>query len=105
MYVTIAIHHPKGSAEERTLLQAMKRFVEAQRGHKGLMLVTAAKDELAALSWRWQFGIARRISGLLVATWQRLLKAWTSLISWHKSYHSYYDNSILTYVGLIVFIS
>ena len=46
MYITIAIHHPKGPAEEHTLLGAMKKFGLAQRGHKGLMLVTAAKDEL-----------------------------------------------------------
>jgi hypothetical protein len=46
MYLTIAIHHPKGPDEESALLEAMRRFGEAQRGHKGLVMVTAAKDEL-----------------------------------------------------------
>ncbi len=45
MYVTIAVHHPKGPKEESELLEAMKRFGEAQRRNKGSIIVTAGKDE------------------------------------------------------------
>ena len=46
MYVTIAIHHPKGPAEESILLDSMKKFGQAQR-RKGSIIVTAGKDEIA----------------------------------------------------------
>lgn len=45
MYVTIAIHHPKGPNEEAKLLEAMKKFGQAQRKNKGSIIVTAGKDE------------------------------------------------------------
>lgn len=44
MYVSIGIHHPKPGKEER-LLESMKKFGEAQRGHKGLLFVFAWKDQ------------------------------------------------------------
>ena len=46
MYITVAIHHPKGTVEESALIDAMRRFGEAQRRQKGLIMVTAAKDEI-----------------------------------------------------------
>jgi hypothetical protein len=44
MYLSIGVHHPKPGKEER-LLESMKKFGEAQRGHKGLIFVFAWKDE------------------------------------------------------------
>jgi hypothetical protein len=46
VYVTIAIHHAKGPAEESILLDAMKRFGQAQR-RRGSIIVTAGKDDIA----------------------------------------------------------
>ncbi len=45
MIVTVGIHHPKGPREEKLLLEDMKRFGKEQRKHKGLVMVTAVKDE------------------------------------------------------------
>ncbi len=47
MYVTFAIHHPKGPREEAILLNSMRKFGEAQMKHKGLLLTTPIKDEEA----------------------------------------------------------
>ncbi len=44
MYVTIGIHYPK-PGKESILLEGMRKFGEAQRKHKGLMMVTGLKDE------------------------------------------------------------
>jgi hypothetical protein len=44
MYVTIGVHHPK-PGKEAALLESMKKFGDAQRGHKGLLFVFAWKDE------------------------------------------------------------
>jgi len=44
MYVTIGIHHPK-PGKEGAVLEAMARFGDAQRGHKGLIMVFAWKDD------------------------------------------------------------
>ncbi len=44
MYVTIGVHHPK-PGKEGPLLESMKKFGDAQRGHKGLLFVFAWKDE------------------------------------------------------------
>jgi len=46
LYVTIAAHHPKGPNEESQLLDAMRKFGEEQRRQKGLIIVTAGRDEL-----------------------------------------------------------
>jgi len=46
VYVSIAIHHPKGPAEEAALLEAMRKFGEAQRGQRGSIVITAGKDEM-----------------------------------------------------------
>jgi len=44
MYVTIGVHHPK-PGKEAALLETMKKFGDAQRGHKRLILVFSWKDE------------------------------------------------------------
>ena len=44
MYVSIAIHHPKGAEEEVSLLGIMRKFGEAQRKNKGCIIITACKD-------------------------------------------------------------
>jgi hypothetical protein len=45
MIVAVGVHHPKGPAEEKLLLADMKRFGREQRKHRGLVMVTAVKDE------------------------------------------------------------
>jgi hypothetical protein len=44
MYVSVGVHHPKPGMEGK-LLESMKKFGEAERGHKGLLFVFAWKDE------------------------------------------------------------
>jgi hypothetical protein len=45
MYVSIAIHHPKGAKEEVSVLSTMRKFGEAQRKSKGCIIITACKDD------------------------------------------------------------
>ena len=45
MYISIAIHHPKGAKEEVSLLGTMRKFGEAQRKNKGCIIITACKDD------------------------------------------------------------
>ncbi len=45
MIVAVGIHHPKGPKERAAVLEDMKRFGIEQRKHKGLLMVTAVKDE------------------------------------------------------------
>jgi hypothetical protein len=44
VFVSIGIHHPK-PGKEQAILETMKRFGDAQRGHKGLITVFAWKDD------------------------------------------------------------
>jgi|HubBroStandDraft_1064217.scaffolds.fasta_scaffold272481_1 hypothetical protein len=44
MYIAIGIHHPK-SGKDQVVLDAMVKFGNAQKGHKGLVTVFAWKDE------------------------------------------------------------
>jgi hypothetical protein len=44
MYVSVGIHHPK-PGKEQAILETMKTFGNAQRGHKGLITVFAWRDD------------------------------------------------------------
>jgi hypothetical protein len=44
MFVNVGIHHVK-PGKEQELLESMKRFGEAHRGHRGLIMVFGWKDE------------------------------------------------------------
>lgn len=49
LYAAVGTHHPKSPEHEAILLASMRRFGEAQKRFKGLIVTTAIKDEEAGM--------------------------------------------------------
>lgn len=101
MYVSLGIHHPKGSKEEAILLKSMRSFGEAQRKHAGLILTTAVKDKesgmLIGLSvWESKESFDRAWEELSISQPKRRAEEGFKFEDYEDEPHKFYSGEELT---------
>ncbi len=68
MYVTLAVHHPKGPKEESVMLDEMSKFAEVESRHEDSFILSWRKLKMNASLYRSQSGRRKKTTWLPEST-------------------------------------